>query len=470
MTLPADVAATLQPGFPGTDVPDWLVRAHGDGLVSVCLYGDNAAGPDGLAGVCATLHERMPGVLLAVDEEGGDVTRVHYPAGSTAVGNAVLGRLDDPDTTRAVAAGIGHELSALGIGLDLAPDVDVNSSPDNPVIGVRSFGDDPALVSRHAVAWVEGLQSTGVAACAKHFPGHGDTVVDSHHGLPRVDVTVEVLQGRELAPFRAAVAAGVAAVMTSHIIVSALDPHRPATFSRQVLAVLRDDLGFEGVIVSDALDMAGASADTGIPEAAVRALVAGVDLLCLGSCTSPETYEAVHANVVSAVRAGRLPEQRVAEAAARVRALAETTAQRMPGHGIRADVPSATLPDETVARAFRVGDGARVWLATPGPIAVVQVDSTANLAVGGVSWGPAALGATVPEGAVPAGARVAVVGRAIGAGHPAIAAADRLRDAGHPVVLVECGWPRGGADIETFGGSPAVARALLGLLRGEVGS
>jgi beta-N-acetylhexosaminidase len=369
-----------------------------------------------------------------------------------------------------VAAGIGHELSALGIVLDLAPDVDVNSSPDNPVIGVRSFGDDPALVSRHAVAWVEGLQSTGVAACAKHFPGHGDTVVDSHHGLPRVDVTVEVLQGRELAPFRAAVAAGVAAVMTSHIIVSALDPHRPATFSRQVLAVLRDDLGFEGVIVSDALDMAGASADTGIPEAAVRALVAGVDLLCLGSCTSPETYEAVHANVVSAVRAGRLPEQRVAEAAARVRALAETTAQRMPGHGIRADVPSATLPDETVARAFRVGDGARVWLATPGPIAVVQVDSTANLAVGGVSWGPAALGATVPEGGVPAGARVAVVGRAIGAGHPAIAAADRLRDAGHPVVLVECGWPRGGADIETFGGSPAVARALLGLLRGEVGS
>jgi beta-N-acetylhexosaminidase len=142
----------------------------------------------------------------------------------------------------------------------------------------------------------------------------------------------------------------------------------------------------------------------------------------------------------------------------------------MPGHGIRADVPSATLPDETVARAFRVGDGARVWLATPGPIAVVQVDSTANLAVGGVSWGPAALGATVPEVAVPAGARVAVVGRAIGAGHPAIAAADRLRDAGHPVVLVECGWPRGGADIETFGGSPAVARALLGLLRGEVGS
>ena len=469
MTLTADVAATLQPGFPGTTVPEWLVRAHGEGLVSVCLYGDNVAGPDGLGGLCAALHDRMPGVLLAVDEEGGDVTRVHYPAGSTAVGNAVLGRLDDPATTRAVAAGIGHELAALGIGLDLAPDVDVNSSPENPVIGVRSFGDDPALVSAHAAAWVEGLQSTGVAACAKHFPGHGDTVVDSHHGLPRVDVTYEVLQERELAPFRAAVAASVASVMTSHIIVSALDPHRPATFSRTVIGVLRDDLGFGGVIVSDALDMAGASADTGIPEAAVRALVAGVDLLCLGSGTSQETYDAVHAAVVAAVQSGRLPEGRVAEAAARVRTLAATTAQRMPAPGIQRDATPATLPDATVAGAFRLGGQAHAWLAASGPVALVQVDSTANLAVGGVSWGPAALGATVTEAEVPAGARVAVVGRAVGAGHPASAVVERLRGTGHDVVLVECGWPRGGADIETFGGSPAVARALVGLLRGEVG-
>ena len=325
MSLTADVAATLQPGFPGTDVPGWLVRAHAEGLVSVCLYGDNVAGPGGLAGLCAVLHERLPGALLAVDEEGGDVTRLHYPAGSTAVGNAVLGRLDDPGTTRAVAVGIGHELAELGIGLDLAPDVDVNSSPENPVIGVRSFGDDPALVARHAAAWVEGLQSTGVAACAKHFPGHGDTVVDSHHGLPRVDVALEVLRERELAPFRAAVDAGVAAVMTSHIIVSALDPTCPATFSGTVIGVLRDELGFDGVVVSDALDMAGASADTGIPEAAVRALAAGVDLLCLGSATTRETYDAVHAAIVSAVHAGRLPQGRVAEAAERVRSLALTT-------------------------------------------------------------------------------------------------------------------------------------------------
>ncbi|HYN65386.1 MAG TPA: glycoside hydrolase family 3 N-terminal domain-containing protein [Ornithinibacter sp.] len=468
MSLPADVAATLQPGFPGTDVPGWLVRAHAEGLVSVCLYGQNVTGPDGLAALCATLHARMPGVLLAVDEEGGDVTRLHYPTGSPAVGNAVLGRLDDPGRTRAVAAGIGHELSELGIGLDLAPDVDVNSSPDNPVIGVRSFGDDPALVARHAAAWVDGLQSTGVAACAKHFPGHGDTVVDSHHGLPRVDVTREVLEERELAPFRAAVRAGVASVMTSHIVVSSIDPHRPATFSRTVIGVLRDELGFDGVVVSDALDMAGASAETGIPEAAVRALVAGVDLLCLGSGTTRETYDAVHATVLAAVRSGRLPEGRVSEAAARVRTLATATAERMPRPGTRTDRAPATLTDESVMRAFRLSDAARAWLTGPAPAAVVQVGSTANLAVGDVSWGPAALGATTAEAEVPTGARVAVVGRAVGVGHPAPAVAERLRAAGHDVVLVECGWPRGGADIETFGGSPAVAQALLALLRGEV--
>ena len=454
MSLTAEVVATLQPGFTGTTVPAWLVRAHAEGLVSVCLYGDNVAEDGGLAPVCADLHARMPGVLLATDEEGGDVTRVHYPAGSTAVGNGVLGRLDDVATTRAAAAAIGAELAALGIRLDLAPSVDVNSSPDNPVIGVRSFGADPGLVARHGAAWVEGLQATGVAACAKHFPGHGDTVVDSHHGLPRVAAPFDVLRERELVPFRAAVESGVAAVMTSHIVVEALDPERPATFSPTVIGVLRDELGFDGVLVSDALDMAGASAETGVPEAAVRALAAGVDLLCLGSATTEEQYLAVHEAVCEALASGRLSQERVTEAAGRVRALADR-----PATG-----PSA----EQVARAFTLSDAASTWLASPAPVAVVQVESAANLAVGAVSWGPASLGATLPADAVPAGSKVAVVGRAIGPDHPALATAEGLKAAGHAVALVECGWPRGGADIETYGASPVVARALLAVLRGEV--
>ncbi|MGL5863763.1 MAG: glycoside hydrolase family 3 protein [Phycicoccus sp.] len=467
-----DVTATLLPGFSGTTVPGWLERAGDEGLVSVCLYGDNT---DDTGLECATTEVRrvIPGVLLATDEEGGDVTRVHYPGGSPAVGNAVLGRLDDLDTTRRSAASVGADLRALGIGLDLGPVVDVNSSPDNPVIGVRSFGDDPALVARHASAWVAGLQGVGVAACAKHFPGHGDTVVDSHHGLPRVDVPLDVLRSRELVPFRAAVAAGVAAVMTSHVLVDALDPDRPATFSPRAIGVLRDELGFSGVVVSDALDMAGASGGTdlagagadagGVRGAAVRALAAGVDLLCLGSGTTEERFAGVRAAIVDAVGSGRLPRERVAEAAARVRDLAT-------GH-LRPVAPSRgrhVIPDEVVVRAFRLSDDARAWLADPAPAALVQVGSRSNLAVGEVAWGPAALGATTTEARVPPGAKVAVVGRGVGLGHPAREAVSHWRGSGHRVLLVECGWPRGDADVETFGGSPAVARPLLALLHGEV--
>jgi beta-N-acetylhexosaminidase len=461
--LEQDVAATLQPGFAGTSVPGWLDQARAGGLVSVCLYGDNVTEGAGLGPVCAALHERLPGVLLAVDEEGGDVTRVHYPHGSTVVGNAVLGRIDDEALTRRTAAAIGGELAALGIGLDLAPVLDVNSNPANPVIGVRSLGADPADVSRHGVAWVEGLQGAGVAACAKHFPGHGDTVADSHHGLPRVDAPLEVLHERELAPFAAAARAGVASVMTSHVVVAALDPDRPATFSPTVLGIIRDGLGFDGVIVSDALDMAGASAETGIPEAAVQALAAGVDLLCLGSMTPPGRYTEVHAAVVEAVRSGRLDRARVTEAAERVRRLAESY-RPVPSDGPAA----ADLPDGLVAGAFTVTDAAREFVADPATLVVVQVETTANLAVGPVSWGPAALDATVAEGEVPDGAKVAVVGRGLGDGHPAHEAVSRLRAAGHRVVLVECGWPRGGADVETFGGSPAVATPLLALLQGRL--
>ena len=189
---------------------------------------------------------------------------------------------------------------------------------------MRSFGADAAHVARHTVAAVEGLQSQGVAACAKHFPGHGDTVTDSHLALPRVDAPADLLEVRELEPFRAAVAAGVACVMTSHVVVTAIDPDRPSTFSPTMLGgVLRGRLGFDGVIVSDALDMAGASAETGIPEAAVRALDAGCDLLCTGSETTEQDYLDIVDTIVAAVESGRLAQARVADAAERVAAAAQ---------------------------------------------------------------------------------------------------------------------------------------------------
>ena len=459
-------AGTLMPGFSGISLPQWVIDAYAGGLRSVCLYGANVETGEQLATLCATLRESLPEAVVAVDEEGGDVTRLHYPGGSLEPGNAVLGRLGDLALTSASARRIGDELATLGIGLDLAPVADVNSADDNPVIGVRSFGADPRLVARHVAAAVEGLRSAGIAACLKHFPGHGDTVTDSHLALPRVEADKTTVRQRELVPFAAGVEAGAEAVMTSHIVVAAVDPVRPATFSPAVVeGLLRGDLGFTGVVVTDALDMAGASASTGIPEAAVRALLAGCDLLCLGPDTGPSGYAAVLDAVVAAISEGRLPVARLDQAAQRVAALSATHGAASvagPSH-----TGSSSRPSETVvAHAFLRSAAVETWLHRPGPAYVVQVDSVANLAVGDVGWGPASLGATTPLDAVPGGAKVAVVGRGLDPDHPARTVARDLVAASHPTLLVECGWPRADADIVTFGASPAVSAALVDLLTG----
>jgi beta-N-acetylhexosaminidase len=456
------VLRTLMPGFPGTRVPDWLDAALADGLASVCLYASNVESRDQLRDLCADLRSRSPRVVLAVDEEGGDVTRLHYRTGSPYVGNAILGRLDDVELTRRTAAAIGVDLAEVGIDLDLAPVLDVNSTASNPVIGTRSFGADAGRVARHGVAWVDGLQGAGIAACAKHFPGHGDTSTDSHRTLPVVSATQELLRSRELVPFAASIGAGVACVMTAAVVVPAVDPDHPATFSSALLqGVLRDELGFTGVIVTDALDMAGASGSTGIPEAAVRALVAGCDLLCLGSETGERLFVDVVDAIVSAVSDGRLALERLQQAVASVeRLVPQRTA-------VARAVPSSAGGDAPVARAFDLSDAARAWLSGTGTVAIVQVDSRSNDAVGQVPWGPASVGLDSPDVEAGQAARVAVVGRDLDPGHPAWAVAQAHRDAGRSVLVVECGWPRGGADLVAWGGSPAVAAPLVALLTGR---
>jgi len=304
--------------FPGPTLPSWMAERLDAGLGSVCLFGSNIATAEQLASLTAAMRAIAPDVLIATDEEGGDVTRLHRRSGSPQPGNAALGAVDDPALTEAVARSIGRELFAAGIDLNTAPVVDVNSNPGNPVIGVRSFGADPSLVARHARAYIAGLQSAGVGACVKHFPGHGDTSVDSHLDLPTVHAPLEVLRGRELQPFAAAVAAGTLSVMTSHVLLPAIDPVLPATLSPSVVALLRDDLGFDGLLVSDALDMKGASAGRGEPAAAVLALVAGCDLLCLGAEKDAALHDAIVAAIVDAVRSGALAEPRLVEATERV--------------------------------------------------------------------------------------------------------------------------------------------------------
>lgn len=231
------------------------------------------------------------------------------------------------ELTRAVARELGRRLAECGVNLNWAPSADVNSNPGNPVIGVRSFGAAPDLVARHTAAYVEGLQASGVAACTKHFPGHGDTAVDSHLALPGIDVDLDTLHARELVPFRAAIAAGSKSVMSAHILLPALDPDRPATLSPQILTgLLRQELGYEGLIVTDGMEMDAIAGTYGIERGSVLAIAAGADAICVGGGLADEdTVLLLRDALVAAVRSGELPEERLADAAARVRSLASWT-------------------------------------------------------------------------------------------------------------------------------------------------
>lgn len=469
------VSATLMPGFAGTTPPAWLLRELDAGLGAVCLFGSNVVDAGQVRWLTDAIHGARPACLVAIDEEGGDVTRLHHREGSPHPAAAYLGRCDDVHLTREVHRSIGAELRSAGIDLDLAPVADVNSDPRNPVIGVRSFGADPECVARHVRAAVEGLRDAGIAAVVKHFPGHGDTSADSHLAMPVVPVDRATLERRELVPFRAAIAADVPAVMTSHILVPALDPAAPATMSAHVLRMLRDEAGFTGAIVSDALDMAGASAECGVPEAAVRALVAGVDLLCLGTDNTAEQVQGIREHILAAVAAGRLPEQRVRDAASRVAALADRIAVR--------SAPLAVVPPPVGRAGF--------WLRGPlSPVdrpLLLRLETPANIAAGPTPWGigphlgselarvPGAVCAAasdlshVAEALAGASGRTVVVqGRDIARLPFLTVAATFVRERRPDALLVDLGWPvlpgDPALDVATFGASRGQASSLLSLL------
>jgi len=356
-------AACLLPGLDGLEASDDLLGWVERGLGGVVLFGKNIRDPGQVERLTAALDEARPGVLIATDEEGGDVTRLEAATGSSYPSHLALGTVDDVGLTRSVARAIGTDLRGVGVNFDFAPVADVNTNPDNPVIGVRSFGADPGLVSRHVVAFVEGLHAAGVAACAKHFPGHGDTSADSHLELPvaRGDLHAH------LAPFRAAVAAGVGAIMTAHVLIPELGPE-PATINPAAIRLLREELGFEGAIVSDAVEMRGVAALAGPEEAAVRALEAGVDAICLGPHLP---LEPVHAAVEAAVSSGRLSAERLARSVLRIGRL---------GRGLPTPngIPRTSVGAEAARRALQTEGDVRV----SGTPLVVELVATPNIAAG----------------------------------------------------------------------------------------
>jgi beta-N-acetylhexosaminidase len=298
-----------------------FLRAHK--VRGACLFRQNMTGAAQLTRFTGALREAMgPQALIALDQEGGAVVRSTWvPAPPSAM---ALGAANDPDLAREVGAAVARAVRALGFNWNFAPVLDLNNNPHNPVIAERSFGADPETATRIALAWMEGSEREGVACCVKHFPGHGDTHVDSHRDLPTVDKPLAELERFEFAPFRIAAQKENAApaMMTAHIVYPALDPEHPATMSRRILTgILREQFGYQGVIITDGMDMHAIAHRYAAGQAAVNALVAGADMVM--AIGSRETQvETVHA-IAAAIRDGLLPLPEVEARLARLAALAK---------------------------------------------------------------------------------------------------------------------------------------------------
>ena len=306
--------------FPGTVLDQAtadFIRANG--IRGVCLFRGNMTDSAQLSRLTADLRDAMgPGALIAIDQEGGAVVRSTWvPAPPAAMG---LGAADDTDLAYRTGAAVARAARSLGFNWNFAPVMDLNNNPDNPVIAERSFGAEPKRAAELAMAWMAGSHSEGVACCIKHFPGHGDTHVDSHRDLPTVDKSLAELEALELAPFR--IAAPVApAMMTAHIVYPTIDADNPATMSPAILdGILRKQWGYQGIIITDGMDMHAIAGRYGAGNAAVRALLAGADMvMALGT---PQTQDETLDAIAAALADGSLSQAAVDERLSRLDALA----------------------------------------------------------------------------------------------------------------------------------------------------
>lgn len=477
-------------GFAPSSGIERLIRDGGVG--GVILFDKNVEHPAQVASLTNALQgvaagAGQPPLLVGADQEGGPVVRLratHFPSAMA------FGATGSEPLVAAAAEATARELRAVGIHVNFAPVLDVNSNPANPVIGVRSYGEDPALVARLGARAVAAMQSAGVLATAKHFPGHGDTALDSHLALPTVSHSRARLEAVELRPFREAIRAGVGGVMTAHIVYPAIDPDRPATLSPTVIAALRTDLGFDGLVVSDSMQMLAIADRLPPGEAAVQAVLAGVDLiLALGP--AEVQWEALQA-VRAAADAGRIPAARIRAAAHRVLA-----AKRRLGLFDRAVVAEAEVPrrvglPEHLALANRVAATAATVVRDrrgilPLPAAPLRVAEglahretverlSEALRVAGrtttvvaLTPGPAAdarapivvpLGDTAPGGP-PTPDRIRRLVSAAGRSGPAV-----VVSTGVPYSLASV--PEECACLAVYGGDPSSLQAAAGVLTGAV--
>lgn len=346
MTLSELCGHLIVGGFDGPSLPERYARALREGRRGgAILFRRNLPDVDAAAELCQAIARAsaLP-PFIGVDQEGGRVTRLPAPF-LTLPPMRELAALGDVELVRRAAGAVGAELSALGYNLDFAPVLDVDSNPDNPIIGDRSFGREPELVARYALAFARGLADEGVLACGKHFPGHGDTSVDSHVALPALAHDRARLDAVELVPFRAAAQAKLPTLMTAHVVCEGVDPGVPATLSARIsTTILRDELGFEGVLFSDDLEMAAVAARYEVERSAVEAIRAGCDVLLV--CKDEDLQDRAHEALVREVERDASFRDRCEEAARRALAA-------------RSSCPPRPVVDPAARRAIVAGPRSR---------------------------------------------------------------------------------------------------------------
>lgn len=437
MSLPELAGRVIVARYDGTQAPVGLVRDLG--LGGVIVFSDNVTSADQIRTSNRRLRESVDRpLLIGVDQEGGMVARIstgvtEFPTFMTA------GAADRPGLTRRAMQGLGSDLADLGFSMDFAPVADVTTGPDDPTIGARSPGDDPAEVAEHAIAGAEGLGRSGVLPVIKHFPGHGSVPADSHEELPVQTRPRSALVRRDLVPFVRAAEAGLPAVMVGHIDVREVDPGTPSSLSRPVVTgMLRKQVGFDGLVVTDALDMAGVAEGRTSGETAVAALRAGADLLLM-----PPDPRAARDGIVAAVRSGDLPRRRLRQAAARQLAVLSETGG---GGSVDSAAASAAFSRAAVTVAQGpcegrlVGESVRPVGDSGAVAAFTEAAARAGLAIGD-------------------GDTVAFSGFGDGA------------VSGDVAVTTDAPYPLGSSSapvrIATYGDSPGAMDALVAVLLGE---
>ncbi|HUS15314.1 MAG TPA: glycoside hydrolase family 3 N-terminal domain-containing protein [Chloroflexia bacterium] len=485
LSLEQAVGHKLMLAFAGHQPPAaFLERVARGPLGGVTLFRSlNVADPAQVRALTAALQAAarqsgQPPLLIAADQEGGTLMAL---AGSTQFpGNLALGATGSADLARQTGLALGRELAAVGVNVNYAPVCDVNINPVNAVVGPRSFGEDPAAVARLVAALVEGLQAAGVAATLKHFPGHGDTGVDSHNAMPVLSHDAARLERVELPPFAAGLAAGAHLVMTAHIALPALTSGRPlpATLAPTILGdLLRNTLGFRGVIISDAMEMRAISQGSGLVVDAIAAAAAGVDLLILNSDTDEQ--EAIYAGLCQAADRGLIPAAAVQESAARILHLKSWVAgQTQPPLEVVACAAHRALAAETATRAItlvrdtagllplRLAPGARVAAVVPRPVDLTPAD-TSSYVTPGLAAALRRYHRLVDEHIIPinphagevaavadavAGADLVIMGTINAQEHAGqVALVERLLASGTPVVAVALRMPY---DLAAYPGAP----------------